>query len=297
MVQKINSTLRKMWIVLLSVVIFVLAFLAWGHDDVVLRDDKGRLLSRKVNSADEGALVGLEYGTYLFEIWHVGLFHLKPRLMRTEKVEHTKISENSWKFAFQLKDYGRRLRADSKSPEMRRAFAEYKTNVAVLRAAESSYFKMLYHLYLPKNSISDTTTIDSLLIHPTGIYLFENAEWDGWIYGDAEGKFWSATKMRNNKTEKAEFENPVLRSIRNEEALRRLFESADSLPVHSFSYVVFGDKAVLKHAPESSVERKIVLRSQLWQSLERTFSLAAPVYTEKEVEAFERELSGFADKI
>lgn len=282
--------------VLLAVVLLVVAFLVWGWNDVVLRDSKGRLLSRKVKAADEGALVGLSYGTYVFEIWHVGLFHLRPRLVKTVRIEHDKISENAWMFSYKLMNEARRVRSETRKEEARLLKARCLTDGEIFQAAQKSYFKILNNLYLPKNSISDTTTIDSVLIHPTGIYLFENSIVEGWIYGDADGKFWSATMMRNNRTKSSEFENPVIRSMRNEESVRRMFEKAESLPLHVFSYVVFGDKAVLKNVPESSVERKLVLRSQLAQSLVRTFSLATPVYTENEIDELAFELAGFADK-
>ncbi len=281
--------------ILSAVVLLVLVFLIWGRNDIVLRDSKGRLLSRKVKSADEGALVGLSHGTYLFEIWHIGLFHLRPRLVKTLRLEHNEISENEWKFSYKLKSDALRL-TPSKSQEMRGAIARHQTDTQIFQAVKGSYFKILNNLYLPKNSISDTTTIDSVLIHSTGIYLFENSLAEGWIYGDADGKFWSATIMRNNKTKNSEFENPVLRCMRNEEAIRRIFEKAESLPPHIFSYVVFCDKAVLKNVPESAVERKLVLRAQLAQSLGRTFNVATPVYTEKEIDGLENELAGFADK-
>lgn len=283
--------------ILLAVALLAVAFLIWGWNDVVLRDSKGRLLSRKVKSADEGALVGLSYGTYIFEIWHVRLFHLRPRLMKTVRLEHDKISENAWSFSYKLKNEARLLRLETKKAEAMLLKSRHLTDCEIFQAVQKSYFKILNNLYLPKNSISDTTTIDSVLIHPTGIYLFENSVFEGWIYGDADSKFWSATVMRNNRTKNSEFENPVLRSMRNEEAVRRMFEKAESLPLHIFSYVVFGDKAVLKDVPGSSVERKLVLRSQLAQSLTRTFSLATPVYTEKEIDELALELAGFADKV
>ncbi len=283
--------------VLCVVALVAVAFLAWGRNDILLRDSKGRLLSRKVNSADEGALVGLEPGSYFFEIWHIGLFHIRPKLVRTVKVEHNKISENEWKFSYRLKKEKLRLHPMSKSAEARLAVARHSTDCKIMEAVHGSYFKLLNNLYMPKNRISDTTTIDTVLIHPTGIYLFENSPVEGWVYGDADGKFWSATKMRNNRTRNVEFENPVLRSVRNEEAFRRMFEKTEALPVHAFSYIVFGDKALLKEIPESTVERKIVLRGLLAQSLSRTFSLATPVYTENEIDEFARELAGFADKV
>ena len=52
-----------MVIVFLAVLGVIFAFLVWGWDEIVLRDEQGRLLSCKVqlDRADEGALIGLAY--------------------------------------------------------------------------------------------------------------------------------------------------------------------------------------------------------------------------------------------
>ncbi len=288
-----------MGIAVLAVLVVILAFLIWGWDFVVLRDERGRLLSRKMHlqKADEGALIGLAYGTYSFEIWHRGLLHWKPRLFKTITLEHNEVTENEWNYSVKLDAEAKALRSLPDDADTRHLYAEYLTDSILLRASKGSFFKILNNVYLLRNSLNDTTHIDSVLIHPTGIYLFENVLKTGWIYGDVNAKLWHATKMREGMTKESNFENPMLHSVRNEEALRRLFERVDIPSIPCFSYIVFDDKAVLKDIPESTVGRKLVLRSQLLQSLNRTFSLARPVFSETEIGEFAKELAALSDPL
>ena len=287
-----------MGIAILAVLVVILAFLIWGWDFVVLRDEQGRLLSRKVQlqKADEGALIGLAYGTYSFEIWHRGLLHWKPRLVKTITLEHNEVTENEWNYSVKLDAEAKLLRSMPDDAEKRHRNAEFLTDSILFRASKGTYFKILSNVYLLRNSLNDTTHIDSVLIHPTGLYLFENVQKTGWIYGDANSKSWHATKMKENVTRESSFENPMARSVRNEEALRRMFEDVDFSSIPCFSYIVFDDKAVLKEIPESTVNRKFVLRSQLLQSLLRTFSLATPVFSENEIGEFAKELAALSDQ-
>jgi hypothetical protein len=287
-----------MGIVILAVLGVILVFLIWGWDEVVLRDEQGRLLSCKVqlDRVDEGALIGLAYGTYTFEVWHRGLFCLKPRLVREIKLAHNKITENEWNYAAKLREETNVLDSFSRDPQMRHMYAEHLTDEVLLKASRGGYFKILNNVYLLRNSLNDTTHIDSLLIHPTGLYLFENVTKSGWIYGGENEKYWSSTSMKESQTRESKFENPVLRSVRNEESLRRMFEGVDKPSLPCYSYVVFDDKASLKEIPESSLNRKLVLRSQLLQSLTRTFSLAPVVFSEKEIDEFTEELVALSDQ-
>ena len=273
---------------LIAVLLVVLGFLAWGIDDVLLRDAQGRLLSykRKLKTADEGALIGLAYGTYSFEIWHRSLFHWKPKLVKKVELEHNKITENAWKVE-------KLLQENAKNPNAEKFI--WATNCEIFEACRGSYFKIVNKLYLLRNSLNDTTVVGTLLLHPTGIYLFENVEKSGWIFGDAEEKFWSATKMNEDRMQGVNFENPILRINRNVEALRRLFENFEGISLHIFSYAVFDDSAVLKQIPENAVSQKIILRSQLRESLQRMFRLASPVYSEYEIDELEKELANYSE--
>ena len=270
--------------ILIVVLLVLLGFLVWGWDRVDLRDAQGRLLNRKIQlkSADEGSLIGLAYGVYTFEIWHRGILQWKPRLVKRIIVEHDKITENEWLYFEKMRE----LSAASRE--------EYRTSREIFEACRGQYFKILHKVCLLRNSLDDTTVVETLLLDSTGIYLFENVPQQGWIFGDAKEKNWSATKMNDDKMHGKLFDNPLLSIARNEAALRRLFESFDGLSLHVFSYAVFNDGAVLKQIPDNTVSQKIILRSQLRESLVRMFRLANPVYSEYEIDKLERELANYS---
>lgn len=285
-----------MLLILLFIGLFALVFFASGWTNFILRDSKGRMLSRKTKTADEGSLIGLDYGTYTFEVWHKSLFRLRPKLLRTIEIKHDKTAENLWRHEFKLahdeRDVGSFL------PPMERElrlYGEFLTDKEIVKACRNFYFKVLNNLYLPRNTIANTTEIDSLLIHPTGIYLFESENYSGWVFGKAEDRYWDLSKVGNNKILKSQFENPMMRCERNVRALHMLL--GDNHEYHFGSYAVFGNKTSLKKVPESTNEMKLVLRSQLYASLVRTFSTSKVIYTEAEIDALEAKFSGYADAV
>lgn len=66
---------------------------------------------------------------------------------------------------------------------------EFRVLSEVLASIEGD-FKILMNLHVPINS--KKTEIDLLMIHETGIYVFEVKNYKGIIYGDMDGKRWTA---------------------------------------------------------------------------------------------------------
>ena len=50
------------------------------------------------------------------------------------------------------------------------------------------YKKCLFNCYIPKRN-GGTTEIDFILIHETGLYIFESKNYGGWIYGSENRRF------------------------------------------------------------------------------------------------------------
>lgn len=48
------------------------------------------------------------------------------------------------------------------------------------------YKKFLFNCYVPKTD-EKTTEIDVIMLHETGIYVFESKNYSGWIFGSADG--------------------------------------------------------------------------------------------------------------
>lgn len=93
--------------------------------------------------------------------------------------------------------------------------------------------KILMNLQIP-SEYGRTTEIDLLLIHETGIYVFEAKHYKGTIYGKVNEPQWTqyfrtASNQRLN--------NPIAQNGWHVEQLRKIYHS---LPIHSF--VVFTNK-------------------------------------------------------
>lgn len=65
--------------------------------------------------------------------------------------------------------------------------------------------RILTNVYLPKEN-GETTEIDLIYLHETGIYVLESKNYSGWIFGDEKSKYWMQT-LKNGQKEK--FYNPI----------------------------------------------------------------------------------------
>lgn len=66
---------------------------------------------------------------------------------------------------------------------------EFEVLSQILKSVEGK-FKILMNLKVPIEG--KTTEIDLLMLHETGIYVFEVKNYKGIIYGDMNGKRWTA---------------------------------------------------------------------------------------------------------
>jgi len=86
--------------------------------------------------------------------------------------------------------------------------------------------KILMNLQIPTGS-GRTTEIDLLLIHETGLYVFEMKHYKGTIYGKASDQKWT---QYFRTAPNSHFYNPVLQNQYHIEALKKIFPS---IPIHS----------------------------------------------------------------
>ncbi len=86
------------------------------------------------------------------------------------------------------------------------------------------YKKFIFNCYIPKSD-DRTTEIDVIMLHETGIYVFESKNYSGWIFGNAGDKYWTQT-LRNGRfgSEKNRFYNPVLQNNNHIKWLKTFFE-------------------------------------------------------------------------
>ena len=90
--------------------------------------------------------------------------------------------------------------------------------------------KILMNLELP-TSDKKTTEIDLIMIHETGIYVFEIKHFKGTIYGDDTGEIWT---QYFRTSENHVFKNPIKQNAYHIDAVKKMFPN---IPV--YSVVVF----------------------------------------------------------
>lgn len=69
----------------------------------------------------------------------------------------------------------------------------------------NGYKKFIFNCYLPKAD-GETTEVDVILLHESGIYVFESKNYSGWIFGNESQTFWTQTlPSGKGKSQKSRF--------------------------------------------------------------------------------------------
>lgn len=105
---------------------------------------------------------------------------------------------------------------------------------------------ILNNLYISKSG-DKTTEIDVLMINEYGIFVFENKNYSGWIFGKYKDKNWTQSLESG---EKNQFYNPIRQNESHIKALKNYLNkngisNLASVPVYSI--VVFENKATFKN--------------------------------------------------
>ena len=123
---------------------------------------------------------------------------------------------------------------------------EDKVSRAVYEACQfdGRHYKLLRNVYVPiRGGFSE---IDVLLLHETGVYVFESKNLSGSIYGDENHAQWQRFK---NNGQKDFVPNPIKQNDGHINALCA-FLKQNKYQFRAFSMIVFGTKANLKYVPE-----------------------------------------------
>ena len=116
----------------------------------------------------------------------------------------------------------------------------------LLNNPQLGYRKIMKNIYVPYGN--QTTEIDVLMIHETGIYVIESKNYSGWIFGSENQQQW--TQMLNSYTKKR-FYNPMWQNRTHIRALSN-YINIDKSKIKS--YIVFSDRCELKAIPPNTNE-------------------------------------------
>jgi hypothetical protein len=133
--------------------------------------------------------------------------------------------------------------------------------------------RILTNVYLPKGN-GETTEIDLVYIHETGIYVLESKNYSGWIFGDEKSKNWMQT-LRNGQKQK--FYNPIWQNNTHIKYLMKALEVDESFIK---SIIVFSERCTIKRMEVYSKNIKVINRFQLRKTLEKLIDNSPRVFEE-----------------
>lgn len=133
----------------------------------------------------------------------------------------------------------------------------------------TGYKRYLFNLYIPKNN-GETTELDIVLLHESGIYVFESKNYSGWIFGTESQQYWTQTlSIGRRRSQKNQFYNPILQN-RGHLKWLQIFLADQTLPF--YSYIVFSDRCTLKKVTLTSGNHFVVNRYNLFSAVQQNIA-------------------------
>jgi len=145
--------------------------------------------------------------------------------------------------------------------------------------------KILMNLNIPTEN-EKTTEIDLLLIHETGIYVFEIKHYKGTIYGDDTGDIWT---QYFRTTKNSTFKNPMLQNDYHIKAVRKLFKD---MPIKSI--IVFTNPDCDIKVKNSNSNIDLCTLDNLTRTIEYRFNSSQQKYSTEEIDSIFNELSKYS---
>ena len=119
-------------------------------------------------------------------------------------------------------------------------------------------------LYIPAGANQWAET-DLIMIHQSGIYVFENKQYQGWVSGQMNDRLWLHTNPYSfSSSQTLSFQNPVLQNKRHIEVAAKYL----GLPENLFtSVIVFNDGCDISRIPKNTAGAVIISRSKVMDEL------------------------------
>ncbi len=145
--------------------------------------------------------------------------------------------------------------------------------------------KILMNLNVPVNA-TNTTEIDLVLVHETGLYVFEIKHYKGTIYGKDTDAIWTQyfRTVKNNT-----FKNPVLQNEYHISALKKLFPD---IPIHSC--IVFTSNECDNKVINSNENLDICYLDNCYSTISKRFSKSTKSYSMQEIDEVFTKLSSYS---
>jgi len=134
-------------------------------------------------------------------------------------------------------------------------WGEYLTHLRL--SALPGNKKFLFNCYVPKEN-GTFTEIDLMMLHTSGIYVFESKNYSGWIFGNETARQWTQS-FRSGR--KVRFFNPLIQNANHIKYLQRFLQG---LAQETFqSVIVFSERCELQKITLTSTQHLVIKRNQL----------------------------------
>lgn len=141
--------------------------------------------------------------------------------------------------------------------------------------------RFLSNCYLTKQN-GETTEVDLIMIHTSGIYVFESKNYGGWIFGEENSKQW----MQTFKTgEKNRFFNPIMQNRGHISALKKVLAMDDDSKFQSV--IVFSDRCTFKKV---NVTTPVIHRRDIGRAVQELSRRNPYCLTEPQIDDFYQKL-------
>lgn len=149
-------------------------------------------------------------------------------------------------------------------------FGEYDTYRCLCPL--DGYKRYLFNCYIPKED-GTTTEVDVIMIHESGIYVFESKNFSGWIFGTENQREWTQVlPTGRGKSQKEHFFNPIIQNKVHLKWLQSYLRDFHDLKF--YSYIVFSIRCELKKITLTSDEHHVVKRENLLEAVLQNASVS-----------------------
>ena len=171
------------------------------------------------------------------------------------------------------------------------AYGEYLTYKYLSKLKGDKRF--LFNCYIPKED-GTTSEIDVILIHNSGIYVFESKNYSGWIFGsETQGK-WTQTLPAGRYSHKEHFLNPIIQNKSHIKHLKTYLGEDAGYPYHSI--IVFSERCTLKDITLNSNEIKVIKRNHLRATVQNIIKSSPTTLSAEQVDETYKLLFPFTQK-
>ncbi|MFN6431469.1 nuclease-related domain-containing protein [Eubacterium callanderi] len=210
---------------------------------------------------------------------------LSPFIILTLQFITGKIKYDKTEYAAQTKGSFASVRFDKGK------YGEYLT-YDKLRSLDG-HKKFLFNCYIPKGN-NETTEIDLIMIHSTGIYVFESKNYSGWIFGNESQKNWTQTLPNGNKVRKERFFNPIIQNKGHIKWLKNFLSNEVDTLYHSI--IVFSERCTLKKIELQTDACKVIKRENVVSTIKTIIEKTNIVLSDAQIDSIFKKLFPLTQK-